>query len=261
MRPLRTIPPPPSAPSPSSFEQRVYEISNRAIPPAPPLARFNLDFLGGAPSDLVDAIEKATGKPLNAIIPTEDEDVQLPPLKMNDVDAPQLFNALHASSQKMVTVQNGQWSGSYSQFITDYGFTTADSPVSDTSIWYFHANKPTLPPVISNQKVCQFFQLAPYLDRGFTVDDITTAIQTGWKMAGIASPPELNYHKETRLLIAFGEPGELAVIQNVLQALPASALSAAEVGEVKVNIDDLQHDVRDLKAQVKDLNQRISTGK
>ena len=73
--------------------------------------------------------------------------------------------------------------------------------------------------MVSTEKVCRFYSLAPYLDRGFTVDDITTAIQTGWKMAGVI-PPELNYHKETKLLIAFGEPDELKTIQDVLNALP-----------------------------------------
>jgi hypothetical protein len=63
--------------------------------------------------------------------------------------------------------------------------------------------------------------LSPYLDRGFTVDDITTAIQTGWKMAGEMPTPELNYHKETKLLIAYGEPNKLQTIQQVLQTLPS----------------------------------------
>jgi hypothetical protein len=128
------------------------------------------------------------GRPLNAIIPTEDADIQLPALKMNGVVTPQLFTALEAASRKTVAIQNGPVFGnSYSLSTTDYGFKTADGPISDTSIWYFHVEKPNLPPVISTEKICQFYSLSPYLDRGFTVDDITTAIQTGWKMQGEAS--------------------------------------------------------------------------
>ena len=67
---------------------------------APALTKFNLDFPGGTPAKFIKAIEKAMGKPLNAIIPTEDADVQLPPLKMNDVDVAQLFKALEAASIK-----------------------------------------------------------------------------------------------------------------------------------------------------------------
>src|ERR1044071_3265716 len=64
------------------------------------LIRFSLDFHGGTPAELVKAIEKATSKPLNAIIPDDSADVRLPALKMNDVNVSQLFNALEQASQK-----------------------------------------------------------------------------------------------------------------------------------------------------------------
>jgi hypothetical protein len=189
------------------------------------LTKFNLDFAGGPPELLVKAIEKATGKPLNVIIPTEDADVDLPPLKMNDVVVPQLFAALEQASLKQVAVVTSTFGGggrsgpsSYSTFVSGYGFKTSDE-ASDNSIWYFHVEKPSLPPAVSSEKICEFYPLSSYLESGFTVDDITTAIQTGWKMAGITSPPELNYHKETKLLIAFGEPNELKTIDDVLKAL------------------------------------------
>jgi hypothetical protein len=224
----------------------------RAQPPS--LTRFALDFKGGAPGQLVSAIENATGKPLNAIIPVEDVDVQLPPLKMNDVVAPELFAALEAASRKVVAVStsgNGSF-GSYQQVSIDYGFKTADNPISDSSIWYFHAEKPGFPELISSKKTCRFYSLEPFLNRGFTVDDITTAIQTGWKMSGVSPLPELNYHKETRLLIAFGQPGELGTISEVLQTLPAHNTTVTEVG-------DLQGQIQHLQDQVDALTKKAST--
>jgi hypothetical protein len=220
-----TTPPPPTG----DFHQRLQTIIDRANPPAnqPTLTKFNLDFPGGTPKELVAAIEKATGKPLNAIIPMEDADIQLPPLKMNDVVTPQLFAALEAASRKMVAVQAGNFGSSYSISTTDYGFTTADSPVSDTSIWYFHADKPSMPPLVSTEKICRFYSLAPYLDRGLTVDDITTVIQTGWTMMGDTSSTEISFHKETKLLIAVGEPEKLEVIDNVLKALESQKVKPA----------------------------------
>jgi len=196
----------------------VETANKEAADHAPPLTKFNLDFPGGTPKELVAAIEKAMGKPLNAIIPKENADLQMPPLKMNDVMVPQLFAALKAASRKTVTVSNGYGNG-YSQYNGDYGFETGDSG-TDASIWFFHVSKPVIPPSDPLQKVCQFYSLSPYLDRGFTVDDITTAIQTGWKMAGVNPTPELNYHKETKLLIAFGEPTKLRTIDDVLRTLP-----------------------------------------
>ena len=44
------------------------------------LVKFDLDFPGGTPRQLVEAINKASGKPLNAIIPDESANIKLPPL-------------------------------------------------------------------------------------------------------------------------------------------------------------------------------------
>jgi hypothetical protein len=76
---------------------------------------------------------------------------------------------------------------------------------------------------VPQETICKFFQLRPYLDAGLTVDDITTAIQTAWKMAGPGAqekqPPQLTFHKETSLLIAVGMPERLELIQNILGQL------------------------------------------
>jgi len=243
-----------SQPAADNYQQRLREIINAANPaqqPPPALTKFNLDFPGGTPKELVAAIEKAMGKPLNAIIPPEDADLPMPPLKMNDVVVPQLFAALEATSRKSIAVSTGGFGSSYSLFTSDYGFKTADSPLTDASIWYFHAEKPSIPPMVSTQKICRFFSLESPLNRGFTVDDITTAIQTGWKMSGIASPPELNYHKETKLLIVFGEPDELKTIDSVLQTLPSSK-------ETRVQEDNMEKVVNQLKMDVAELKKKVS---
>lgn len=204
------------------------------------LTTFSLDFPGGTPAELVKAIEEATHEPLNAIIPSDDTDIILPSLKMSKVVAPQLFAALEAASRQSIAYRTSNFGNSYSVEETDYGFKTADAPVTDSSIWYFFVNRPTLPPMVSTQETCQFYQLQPYLNRGFTVDDITTAIQTGWKMAGITSPPELDYHKQTNLLIAFGKPEDLQTIQNVLISLPGSY----------VNYDKLESRLNELEKKI-----------
>ena len=154
---------PPGAPPPAgNYQTRLQSIIERANPPQnqpPALTKFNLDFPGGTPKELVAAIEKAMGKPLNAIIPPEDADLQMPPLKMNDVVVPQLFAALQVASRKTVAVSTGNFGNNYSIQNTSYGFNTADGPVTDTSIWYFHAEKPSLPPMVSTEKICRFFSL------------------------------------------------------------------------------------------------------
>jgi hypothetical protein len=212
--------PPPT----DNFRQRLNKIIEQTNPSQnsrAALTKFNLDFPGGTPKELVAAIEQAMGKPLNVIINKEDEKIMIPPLKMSDVFVPQLFTALEVASRQMQDVGVPGFN-SYQHIQTSFGFKTADD-ISDTSVWYFHVEKPSLPPAVVTQKICQYYSLAPYLDRGFTVDDITTAIQTGWKMSGDAVTPELNYHKETKMLIAYGEPSKLQAVGQVLQTLPSAS--------------------------------------
>ena len=222
-------PTPPPAPQPPSgptdqntFASRLQAIIAKAStnPSAEPvLTKFNLDFPGGTPKRLVAAIEKATDRPLNAIIPNEFADTALPALKMTSVNVVQLFQALEAASRKTETYQFPN-SSSYQMHQTSYGFKTEGQP-SDDSIWHFYVDKPNLPPPSLQQapKVSRFYSLAPYLDRGLSVDDITTAIETGWKMLGDTSPPTISFHKDTKLLIAVGEERKLETISDVLKAL------------------------------------------
>jgi hypothetical protein len=235
--------------STSTFAQRVAAaetVKKEAAASASPLTKFNLDFPGGPPKELVAAIEKATGKPLNVIIPDEFADTKLPSLKMEKVDVVQLFAALGAASHKQenrITRRSGLIYGgdTYTTENTAYGFKTEGNP-SDNSIWYFYVQNPPPPPDFSKPvpvpaKIVKFYPLSSYLDSGLTVDDITTAIQTGWKMSGDNSPPELNYHKETKLLMAYGEPDKLKVIEDVLVALqPRTENSVINFGQRLQNV-------------------------
>jgi hypothetical protein len=191
--------------------------------PAPPetLTKFDLDFKGGHPKDLVAAIQDATGKTLNVLIPENAADVNLPELKMKNVNALQLFKALDEASRKSEFIKNPD-GGSYSSYNTGYGFRADGENYSDNTIWYFYVLKPNIPP---RTQICRFYALAPYLDWGISIDDITTAIKTGAKMLGENGEPTMSFHKDTRLLIAVGEPRQLDIIDSVLMALkpPATA--------------------------------------
>lgn len=214
-----------------------------------PLTQFNLDFPGGTPAQLIKAIEKAISKPMNVVIADEDADTKIPALKMNDVNVRELFSALEKTSFKQVAGPRNFANSSYQLYNLSYGFKTEGEP-TDNSIWYFHADKPTVPPEMSPQKATQYFSLAPYLDRGFTVDDITTAIQTGWKLAGVSPVPDLNYHKETKLLIAYGEPDKLNTINQVLSVLPTQKISWQEM-------HSLRGDLEGAWAEIKAMRQKI----
>ena len=237
------------APAEGNFSSRLQNLIQQASgtqTAEPGLTKFDLHFPGGTPRELVAAIQKATGRPLNAIIPDELADTKLPALKMNRVDVSQLFQALTAASRKQEIVPMGPspqfgpasypgYRPNYSTYNTVFGFRQAsEGRPNDDTIWYFYAEKPVVPPSFSPDKVCRFYSLAPYLDRGVTVDDITTAIETGWKMLGESPAATISFHKDTKLLIAVGEPSKLEAIDAVLKALePPKPLPGAPAPAAK----------------------------
>ena len=206
------------------------------------LTRFSLDFPGGTPKALVAAIQQAMGRPLNAIVPDDYADTKIPALKMSNVNVQQLFSALEQASRKTQAYEAGSYYGggqfggyrSIQQVTTSYGFQQGPGALTDDTVWYFRAEKPPMPTIggTGESKVVRFYSLTPYLrlvsgERHLTVDDITTAIETGWKMLGETSPPKISFHKDTNLLIAVGEPNKLELIDAALKALAPEASSAA----------------------------------
>jgi hypothetical protein len=195
------------------------------------LPKFDLDFAGGTPKDLVKAIEKATNKPLNAIIPDDCSDLKISPITVKNVNAAQLFEVLIQASKKterfiVLDPRDRSIGGNGSDVFSDdstYGFRTEGLP-SENSIWYFYWDRgdravARAPWQVLSSTVCKFYQLEPYLEAGYTVEDITTAVKTGWKMLGVTKPPEITYHKDTKVLIAVGEEDKVNLIGDVLKQL------------------------------------------
>lgn len=179
--------------------------------------KFDLNFPGGSPRDLVSAIEKTAGKPLNVIISKEDETVEIPAVKFKSITVPDLFRALAMASQSQQQVGG-----------TFYTFETQGQ--GENTIFILRSRKPSPP-----QKFCRFYQLAEVL-QNYSIEDITTAVQTGWKMLGVKSTPELKFHPETKLLIAVGQPEELRIIDDVLSGLrsaPAPVSPQVSPGQKK----------------------------
>jgi hypothetical protein len=122
---------------------------------------------------------------------------------------------------------------------TSLTFQTS-GPLRDESVWYFRGREKAPDPSIFGEtkapvvtKTSRFYALTPYLEQGLKVEDITTAVQTAWKMLGEKETPSISFHKETKLLIAVGEPSKLETIDAVLAALrPDSQLPAEFYGRV-----------------------------
>jgi hypothetical protein len=187
--------------------------------PKPKSSRFSLDFPGGTPRELVGYIEKSMGRTINAIIPEEHADVRLPALRMQNVTLGALFQGLHeASLSRRAHALDGKVIYRDDQM----GFRSASTHLEDDAVWFFvRSNFTEVTP-----RICRFYPLNEYLAGGLTVDDITTAIQTAWKMLGEGETPTLSFHKETKVLIAVGNQSKLDTINEALRSLEEYKLKA-----------------------------------
>jgi hypothetical protein len=213
--------------------------------PTEELPKFNLDFQGGPVEVFVLHLQDALKKVdenffINIIVPPEFQETPLPPLKLRNVDVLQLFKALELASQKMVAYNAGSYSfnGIMPQPIQQtgtkrYGFTTT-GPITRNSIWHFFAEEP---PRVAPVRMVRYFQLGPYLTQ-FTMDDIGSAIEAGWNLLGEKNTPKLNFHQDTKLLIAAGSAEHLEMISTMLKELSAGLTNTPARAAIEGSTND-----------------------
>ena len=75
----------------------------------------------------------------------------------------------------------------------------------------------------------------------FRSEDITTAIQTGWKMLKVDPVPQLSFHQETKLLIVVGAANYVAQIPIVLNQLPLDNSAAVDkIAKWQTELEELE---------------------
>ena len=84
--------------APPTVQARLQKSPPPSAPESENLAHFDLDFPGGPPRQLVAAISKASGKHLNVIIPARNAEVQIMPIKVENVTVRDLFRAIQTAS-------------------------------------------------------------------------------------------------------------------------------------------------------------------
>lgn len=126
------------------------------------------------------------------------------------------FDAMRIASFKEARIRAG-FGGGYQTYSTYSTFETKGQ--GEDAVWCFRCVLPSENP--PPEKYCRFYQLADYLDN-YKIEDITTAIKTGWNLLGVQSPAEMKFHPETKLLIAVGPSDQLEVIENVIRQLRKS---------------------------------------
>jgi len=147
----------------------------------------DLSFPGGTPAELIEAIRQQMNEHVNVAIPPELAHTQLPPLNMRNVNVYQLLEAITQSSRRTVTYKAGMANERpiIERFQTAFGFRRTDLPGHE--VWFFFKDEPSIP----DFTVCRYFHLGAYLDI-YKIEDITTAIRSGWKLLREAHESTLN---------------------------------------------------------------------
>jgi hypothetical protein len=175
-----------------------------AVAAAYPEKRYDLEFPGGTPTQLVAAIRKASEGPCNLVIATDAAKLPLPPLSLDSTTTPEVLMALAQ------TLNNA---GTAHLSVQVHGST-----VKETTVWTLNrSNRNESPPLLSCQVTNIEFLLAAY-----TVDEITNALATAWKLQG-GEPPKYSYDKATGLLMVAGDGRQLELVNNVLQQMNEGA--------------------------------------
>ena len=227
-----------NAPSTSKHEKTPpLVVEEHPGPPASELKRIDLDFKGGPPAALVEAISKAVGKQVNVIIDESDAQVHLPPIHVRNVTVPDIFSALASATTREVSVPSGRdgFGGGRNIYqtrqVSSQFVPNKPGSLTDDTVWSFVSNEPETEQALINSKgkpkpSLRHYQLGAYLTDKLTVEDITTTIRTGWELLGVKEQPQLKFHKETGILIAAGDGDLLDDIPMVLQQLPTSGVSS-----------------------------------
>lgn len=192
-------------------------------------ARFDLKFSGGKVKEFVAAVAKALGKPVNVVIPEESEMTQIPAVEVSRVTVPSLFSALSNASQRQILVPTHAQSprpsltpnSSYQYQTVGFTFRTEETSSPD-AVWTFLVTNP--PQFLTQEpatppRIVQYFPVAEYLSH-FTVEDIITALESGWRLQGPAAEvATCRFHEETKLLIIAGTEAQMKLIPQVLEGL------------------------------------------
>ncbi len=202
-------------------------IAQPAANPAPPLSdagkdsgsgsdKFNLDFKGGTVHQLVDAISAARGKLVNVYIPADAQRISFPPVKAQETDLKSLLVAVSLGGRARFEGGSGPMRFAFipaTEKGLDFWYLAIEGVAPDGSSFQLRDQA-------SRELESRVYLLTPYLDAGISVDDITTAIRTAWKMFDRENTKaNLSYHRETKLLIAVAPNEELQAIDQVLGAL------------------------------------------
>lgn len=217
--------------------------------------RFDFSFDALPLSEVIQIVRKQfrtkSDHHLNVIVPDHLRsltDTSMVTMEIKQVTVGDLFKILSLASKQEVRSPAGTMPALGGGFVARYETTKtgyAFEPVPLTGghrAYLLTANLPPpepeapKPPGPSPSRVrpeppspprsVQFFQLRPYLEANYRIEDIITAMKTGWELSEDPSQPTVKFHEETQLLVVAGQREHLQVVEQVLERLANNSRSA-----------------------------------
>ena len=176
---------------------------NNAVQEKPEGKLYNIEFEGGNLISLLKKIMASSNGNINIIWSSDIEGLgpDFPELTLQNVGEKNLYEVLgymvrNQSNQKIVFARSGNiWS------------------VGSDALQMIARQAPEEPKPMVN-----FLAIQDVLDT-FPLEAITTAIQTGWELAGVANDATLKFHPDTKLLIFKGNSEAYTIVLSVIGQL------------------------------------------
>lgn len=208
--------------------------------PKPKSSSFDVDFRGGSLAQLVAAINTAGSGPFNLMGEKADQDAQLPPMTLQNVEPVGLATALSTFLRPRGLTVSLAWGNIF--VVAKTGYVSATNAAASATF--------------------QTFQLTPYLTT-LSVDNITDAIKTAWASDSShdAKLLRFQYHSATKLLFVYGPPEALAVATQVIPQLNPTATARARFEYLAPSSEILGPTFGDEKARLDRLAEELARRK
>ncbi len=202
-----------------------------------PEAKFDLNFPGGSPTELVKAISDQLAKPLSVIVMPKDKDAVVPAFHVHQVTVRELFLVLSQASRESVVVNNGR---QIEHQVVEWSFQCPnDGMPNEDSLWYLFRNLPQKPPApvaggTEASGSVSVYNLADLCALNTTDTEelkkraqvVTEAIMQAWGMGKRATGSvdeggngEVKFHEATGLLMVYATAEQTRTASNVLEAI------------------------------------------
>jgi hypothetical protein len=191
-----------------------------------PEARFNIDFPGGTPRELIAALNEASGTPVNAFIPETVHAFTMPPMKYYNVSVSEVLKPLQGRQVINVAEERGSRESDIQEI--SYRWSSSDN------IWRMEVQD--IYPSPPTQFIVAPFNVSHLLE-AYTIDDITTTIDSAWKLNRAPKENEIMFHPETKIILVKCPAEDMQVLSSVLDTLRVALIEASKAPKVSGRID------------------------